>query len=264
MVCSVSMIGSDDAGNPVVCASAEADRNADDCRNQCSNAAEINCRHCLHPQARRRAEAGEHRYQKRQPPAAEPPAGIGQHAHHRKPRQPLEERSQRIQHMQQEAGAEDLEASKIVDGDPVDDRLPPGRRRERHGGGHLGKGRPQEAEQRRQDDRPGRQHQVEPARPRRSAAGFGGGGLAHPVEHDGDDDDRQARFHRLADLQRAQRQQHVIAEAAGADHRGDDDHVEREHDHLVDPDHQRGLCRRASAPATVSALPCSPPCRRNP
>ena len=34
-------------------------------------------------------------------------------------------------------------------------------------------------------------------------------------------------------------QQHVVAEPARADHGGDDDHVERQHDHLVDADHQR-------------------------
>jgi len=41
-----------------------------------------------------------------------------------------------------------------------------------------------------------------------------------------------------ADVQPPQRRQHVEAQAAGADHRGDDHHVERQHDHLVDADHQ--------------------------
>ena len=44
-------------------------------------------------------------------------------------------------------------------------------------------------------------------------------GLAQPVKHDRDDDDGEARFHGLADLQGAERQQHVIAKAAGPDHR---------------------------------------------
>ena len=69
-------------------------------------------------------------------------------------------------------------------------------------------------------------------------------GLAQPVEHDGDDDNGEARLHGLPDLQGPQRQQHVIAKAACPDHGRDDDHVQRQHDHLIDPDHQRGLGRR--------------------
>ena len=41
-----------------------------------------------------------------------------------------------------------------------------------------------------------------------------------------------------ADVEPPKRGQDVIAEAAGADHRGDDHHVEREHDDLVDADDQ--------------------------
>ena len=41
-----------------------------------------------------------------------------------------------------------------------------------------------------------------------------------------------------ADVEPPERGQHVVAEPARADHRGDDHHVEREHDDLVDADHQ--------------------------
>ena len=74
------------------------------------------------------------------------------------------------------------------------------------------------------------------------------GGLAHAIEHDGEHDDRQAGFHRLAHLERTQGKQHVIAKPARPDHRGDDDHVGRQHDHLVDADHQGRLGRRHQYP----------------
>ena len=80
---------------------------------------------------------------------------------------------------------------------------------------------------------------IDGRRARRGRAGCAlGEGLAEPVERDGERDDRDAGLEAGADVEPAQRGEHVEAEAAGADHRGDDHHVERQHDHLVDADHQ--------------------------
>jgi hypothetical protein len=68
--------------------------------------------------------------------------------------------------------------------------------------------------------------------------------LAQPVERDGEQRDRHPRLEAGPDGQAPQGGEHVVAEAAGADHRGDDDHVERQHDHLVDPDHEAVAGRR--------------------
>ncbi len=70
-----------------------------------------------------------------------------------------------------------------------------------------------------------------------------GKALGQPVEYDGDEDDREALFGRLADLQLLQREQQLLAKPRGADQRGDDGHGKRLHYRLVDAEHQ-GLLRR--------------------
>ena len=68
-------------------------------------------------------------------------------------------------------------------------------------------------------------------------------GLRDAVEHDGDQRDRHALLHRLADLQLLKREQQLLTEARGADERGDDHHGQRLHDDLVEAE-QQGLFRR--------------------
>ena len=65
-------------------------------------------------------------------------------------------------------------------------------------------------------------------------------GLRQAVEDDGDQADGDALFDRLAELQLLQREKQFLAEARGADERGDDDHGERLHHHLVEAE-QQGL-----------------------
>ena len=67
--------------------------------------------------------------------------------------------------------------------------------------------------------------------------------LQHAVEHDGDDDDRSPASTPSATLLCASARTIGVAEAAGADQRGDHDHRERQHDALGDARHdgrQRG------------------------
>ena len=59
-------------------------------------------------------------------------------------------------------------------------------------------------------------------------------GLAQPVERNGEHDDGEARLEPAPDVEPPQRGEDVIAKPASADHRGDDHHVEREHDDLID------------------------------
>ena len=152
-----------------------------------------------------------------------------------------------------------------VDGDPVDGRLPPGRGRERHGARAPWR-------------RPARQRpssvvaariatasarcgwRARSAAAARCAAGFGWRrpGSAGRARWRATTMARPASI-ACADLQRAQRQQHVIAEAAGADHRGDDHHVERQHDDLVDADHQRRPRRRDEHAPQLLPRACSRP-----
>ena len=70
-----------------------------------------------------------------------------------------------------------------------------------------------------------------------------GEGLAQPVQRHGQRHDGEPRLQPRAEVEAAQRLQHVEAKPARADHRGDDDHVQGQHDDLVDADHQRFLGR---------------------
>ena len=67
-----------------------------------------------------------------------------------------------------------------------------------------------------------------------------GEGLAQTIQRDGQKRDRHTGFQPLADRQATQRGQNVEPQATGADHGGDNHHVERQHDDLVDADHQAG------------------------
>jgi hypothetical protein len=82
-----------------------------------------------------------------------------------------------------------------------------------------------QAEQRGEHDQ-GKRHEV-PAPAiflrRRIASGER---LAQSVERHREDDDGDPRLETTADVQSTQRRQHVVAEPASADHRGDDDHVQ--------------------------------------
>ena len=90
---------------------------------------------------------------------------------------------------------------------------------------------------------------------------LGGEGLADAVESDGEQGDGDAGFEAVADGQAPERGQHIVTKPPGADHRGDDHHVQRQHDDLIDADHQgrarrrdhhfpHELARRASRHAT--------------
>jgi hypothetical protein len=70
-------------------------------------------------------------------------------------------------------------------------------------------------------------------------AGAGGGG--HPVQHDGQHHDRQARVERGPDVQRLQRLHHRLAQSWRVDERGDGDHGQGCHDRLVDTEDDRAL-----------------------
>ena len=131
--------------------------------------------------------------------------------------------------------------------DPVDGALPVGGGGHGDLGGHLGEGRHDEAEQgagcKDCNGKGKRRMARQPA-----ALGLRWPGalcrdsLAQPVEHDGQGNDGEACFHRLADLERPERQQHVISQAPRPDHGGDDDHVQREHDDLVHAHHKHRPC----------------------
>ena len=165
--------------------------------------------------------------------------------------------------------AEGFDRVEEIHGHPVDGRLPQRRGREGDRGGHLGEapgrtGRAASSTARISDapasdcgwrrqkpgGRRGRRALVVAAAWLSRSSTIASTTMASPASM------------ACADLQRAQRQQHVVAEAAGADHRGDDHHVQRQHDDLVDADHQRRPRRRDAARATASAAPCSRPCRR--
>src|SRR5690606_24835994 len=68
--------------------------------------------------------------------------------------------------------------------------------------------------------------------------------LRDAIEDDGQNDDAEAAFEAEADLEALDTRQHRLAEAAGADHRGDDDHGQRQHDGLVHAGHDRGHGQR--------------------
>ena len=88
--------------------------------------------------------------------------------------------------------------------------------------------------------------------------GSHGKGLAQAIQGDRNDHDRQAGFDATADIQAAERRQHVVAEPAGPDHGGDDHHVEGQHDDLVHADHQRRHRGRHQDLSTRAARACSP------
>jgi hypothetical protein len=70
-----------------------------------------------------------------------------------------------------------------------------------------------------------------------------GNGLDQAIERNGDQNDGSARFQRGSDLEGAQSQQDIESQSRCADHRGDDQHVHRRVDVLVDAEHQRRLRR---------------------
>ena len=67
--------------------------------------------------------------------------------------------------------------------------------------------------------------------------------LAEPVEGDGHDHDGDADLHAGTDMEARHAEEQILAEAGGAHERGDDDHGEALHHHLVDT-HQHGAAGR--------------------
>ena len=188
------------------------------------------------------------RRRRRQPPAREAPAdGAGQRRH-RDPRHPLEAGTQRDQHVDQEAVADEGERVVEGDGDEVDDRIP--ERRGGDGGGlgqRLGIGRQQRGDDGGGDDGPGH-HQVGMHAPEGAVgAAFRlllGERPAQPVEHDRHQHYRDAVLERLAEAQALQPEQQVLTQALGADEGGDHHHRQALHDDLVDAEHERIARRR--------------------
>src|SRR5699024_10732389 len=75
----------------------------------------------------------------------------------------------------------------------------------------------------------------------RGAVGESGGDA---VQVHGQDHHGQAGFETEADVDTGQGEVHVLTEATGADHTGDDDHGQRQHDHLVHATHDGRQCQR--------------------
>ena len=73
-------------------------------------------------------------------------------------------------------------------------------------------------------------------------------GLGGTVERDRHDHDREARDHRLADVEVGEGADHRVAQAAAADQGGDDNHREGHHDRLVDAEHDRPAGERQLHP----------------
>ena len=65
--------------------------------------------------------------------------------------------------------------------------------------------------------------------------------LSHAIKHHGDEGNRDALFHRLANLQLLQGEEQLLAEAGGADQRSNHDHGEGLHHDLVKTQQQRLL-----------------------
>ena len=183
-----------------------------------------------------------------QPPASQAPAQGRQHQQDTEPWQGFETCPQGVQEIEQDKDPPCFNGVEEVDGDPVNARLPVGRGGEGEGIRQRVQHRESQTESRGDQEHGNGQNNV--CVPGQKSLGFRrfrpfqGNGLAQPVEHNGDDDDGEARLHGLADLQGAERQQHVIAKATCPDHRRDDDHVEGQHDHLVHANQQGGLGRR--------------------
>ena len=74
----------------------------------------------------------------------------------------------------------------------------------------------------------------------------GAEGRRQPVEEDREDHDGEAGLEAEADVDAVEARDDLAAEAAGADHAGDDDHRERQHDDLVDAGHDASASRAAA------------------
>ena len=66
----------------------------------------------------------------------------------------------------------------------------------------------------------------------------------HIRQHSSTGTTPQARFQAGADSQSFQGTQHVKPQATRTNHGSNNNHVKRQHDHLIDPDHESGPCRR--------------------
>ena len=262
-VCSVSQTALMTRPASALRGSPDADRDADDDAQDGGAGDEVERQHQRRPEAGDHQEAQESDGQQSEPPAAEMIADRRRHADHHRPGQPQIEIAQRQQHPDGDVVAHRLHIGKKIARYPahaVIDRRAIG---ERHILGQHCQGR----EEPRQHDRGGEQRQKEsemavardPGRAGIDARGDPAHiGLGHAVEHDGDERDGDALLDRLADLQLLQREQQFLAEARGADERGDDRHGECLHHDLVEPQKQGPLGgRQLDLPQELGAA-CSP------
>ena len=229
----------------------DADRDADGAGDDHRQAAEIDGDHRLLPVAGERDEGGHQGDGDGKAQPAEAHAGNREDRHDAEPRRVDQEALQGHQHVDQQKRLDRVQVVVEVDVDEPD-QLVPERAGVDHHGLRIERDRRGDGGNREAGQDQGREHRAGGVAGEEALVELhvqrlllaGDEGLAEPVERDGEQGDGEAGLQPVADGEAAQRGEHVAAEAAGADHRGDDDHVERQHDHLVDADHQAGARRR--------------------
>ena len=173
--------------------------------------------------------------EKRETRTAETPAGKGESGDEQRPGLGDHEPLDRNEHVEQERGLDRIDGVEVVHVEPPYRLAPPRRGRKlqrRWIDRHRGKEQSEDIDscgECKKSDEEVAVLVLARGPPRRI-------GLAQTVERNGEHDDGKASLDTRADVEPPKRGQDVIAEAARTDHRGDDHHVEREHDDLIDAD----------------------------
>ena len=226
----------------------DGDGQADGHRDQGRDAAEIHGDHRLFPLPGGGDQEGQARTKKAQPHPAQTPAKKAQKGNHGQPRQAKEEAFGRHQDPCQDRVLHRFKRVKEGDVDPFYQCRPEraGRKMRRLGVGLCGgqnksdqpraKGKGQGGHKVRMAGKAGGLHCARAAMRNR---------LAQPVQRDGQRHDGQPRLKPGAEIQPTQRVQHLKPQAPCPDHRRDDDHIQRQHDDLIDA-HQQRLARRGN------------------
>ena len=224
----------------------DGDGQADGHSDEARDAAQVDGDHRLFPLPGGGNQKRQARAQKPKAQAPEPPAHKAQKGNDAQPWQTQKEAFGGHQDPCQDRVLHRLKRVKEGDVDPFHQRGPKGAGRKMrrlgvglHGGQH-------------QADQPGAEgkgqsgHKVRmtgKAPFRRGPRTAMRDGLAQPIQRDGQRHDGQPRLKPGAEIQPAQRVQHLKPQTACTDHRGDDDHIQRQHDDLIDA-HQQRLTRR--------------------
>ncbi len=222
-----------------------ADGNAKQACENHRHTTEIDGDHRLFPLASGSDEKGQRCNEQCKAPATERVAKHGQQDDDTGPRQRHHQPFERHQHVEQHCVLQCLQCVEVIDVDPLHDARKEVSGRHMQALGHLLDGRNKLCKNNGQHAHRKCSHEMRLALPETKARAHGlrhrqpvGGTLAQAIEHQGQRDDGKACLDPCPDIEPPQRCKDIKSKAAGANHAGNDHHVEGKHDHLVHAHHQ--------------------------